>query len=181
MLTEHSNQKLLNSNQIDPKSIQPCLAFLPLDTIKRTLECTTQLAKWHTCVPLQRHWKPRFPHLNVHQLMEPVATDTFFTNCKALGDDTCAQVFYGIQSRMINVYPMKMESHGPVAYEDFLREEGCPTLLRRDNSKCKPVMISQPFGNNSASRMVSLNLTTPIKILQKIKPSNGSNIMPRQF
>ena len=36
---------------------------------------------------------------------------------------------------MINVYPMKTESHGPVAYEDFLREEGCPTLLRRDNSK----------------------------------------------
>ena len=30
---------------------------------------------------------------------------------------------------------MKTESHGPVAYEDFLREEGCPTLLRRDNSK----------------------------------------------
>ena len=36
---------------------------------------------------------------------------------------------------MINVYLMKTERHGPVAYEDFLREEGCPTLLRRDNSK----------------------------------------------
>ena len=94
-------------------------SFPTLDTIKRTLECTTQLAKWHTRVPLQRHWKPRFPHLNVHRLMEPVATDTFFANCKALGGDTCAQVFYGIQSHMINVYPMKTESHGPVAYEDF--------------------------------------------------------------
>ena len=67
--------------------------------------------------------------------MEPVVTDTFWANCKALGGDTCVQVFYGIQSRMINVYPMKTESHGPVAYEAFLREEGCPTLLRRDNSK----------------------------------------------
>ena len=36
---------------------------------------------------------------------------------------------------MINVYPMHSESDGPHAYEDFLREEGCPTLLRRDNSK----------------------------------------------
>ena len=36
---------------------------------------------------------------------------------------------------MINVYPMATESHGPNAYEDFIREEGCPTLLRRDNSK----------------------------------------------
>ena len=50
--------------------------------------------EWHTRVPLQRHWKPRFPHLNVHRFMEPVATDTFFANCKALGGDTCAQVFY---------------------------------------------------------------------------------------
>ena len=74
--------KTVKQQSIDPKVIQPCLAFLPLDTIKRTLECTTQLVKWHTRVPLQRHWKPHFPHLNVHQLMEPVATDTFFANCK---------------------------------------------------------------------------------------------------
>ena len=67
--------------------------------------------------------------------MEPVATDTFFANCKVLGSDTCAQVFHGIQSRMINVYPMRTESYELAAYEDFLKEEGCPTLLRRDNSK----------------------------------------------
>ena len=36
---------------------------------------------------------------------------------------------------MINVYPMTTESEGPQAYEDFIREEGCPKLLRRDNSK----------------------------------------------
>ena len=36
---------------------------------------------------------------------------------------------------MINVYPLTTESEGPNAHEDFIREEGCPTLLRRDNSK----------------------------------------------
>ena len=30
---------------------------------------------------------------------------------------------------------MKTESEGSLAYEDFLREEGCPMILRRDNSK----------------------------------------------
>ena len=80
--------RITKQQSIDLISIQLCLAFLPLDTIK-------------TCVPLQRHWKPCFPHLNVHQPMEPLATDTFFANRKALGGDTCAQVFYGIQSRMI--------------------------------------------------------------------------------
>ena len=44
--------KTVKHQAIDPKAIQPCIAFLP---------CTTQLAKWHTRVPLQRHWKPQFP------------------------------------------------------------------------------------------------------------------------
>ena len=30
---------------------------------------------------------------------------------------------------------MKSENEGPFAYEDFLRHEGCPTILRCDNSK----------------------------------------------
>ena len=123
------------TNNFDFKAIQPCLAYLPIDSIKRTFDCTTQLAKWHTKVPLQKHWQPRFPFLNVHRLSEPVATDTIFANTRALGGDTCAQIFFGIQSHMINVYPMKAEKEGPEAYEDFIREEGCPTILRRDNSK----------------------------------------------
>ena len=80
----------------------------------------------HLC-PSPKTLENMFSHLNIHQLMD--ATDTFFANRKALGGDTCAQVFYGIQSPMINVYPMKTESYGPVAYDDFLREDGCPTLL----------------------------------------------------
>ena len=86
-------------------------------------------------LPFQRHWKPRFPILNMHRFFEPVATDTFFANCQALGGATCRQVFYGIQSHVINFYPIKSENEGPTAYEDFLHLEGCPTLLRRDNSK----------------------------------------------
>ena len=69
---------------MDPIAIQPCLGFLPIDVIKRTLESTTQLAKWHNKVPLQKHWTPRFQFMNVHRLKEPVATDTFFANCRAL-------------------------------------------------------------------------------------------------
>ena len=127
--------KQMRKHHINPKEIQACLAYLPIETVKQTLKCTTQLAKWHVKLPLQKHWKPRFPFLNVHRLREPVATDTFFANCQAIGGHTCAQVFYGIQSHMINVYPIQTESEGPHMYEDFIRDEGCPTLLRRDNSK----------------------------------------------
>ena len=40
--------KTSKQQTIDPKEIQPCLAYLPLDVIKKTLQCTTQLAKWHS-------------------------------------------------------------------------------------------------------------------------------------
>ena len=85
--------KLTKKQPIKPLDVQPCLAYLPIDRIQRTLNCTTQLVKWHLRVPMQRHWKPRFPFMNVHRLREPVATDTFFASCKALGGFTCAQVF----------------------------------------------------------------------------------------
>ena len=37
--------KNAKSQDLNPKAIQPCLGYLPLDVIKRTLDCTTQLAK----------------------------------------------------------------------------------------------------------------------------------------
>jgi hypothetical protein len=36
---------------------------------------------------------------------------------------------------MINVYGMKSESEMPETYKDFIREEGAPNILRRDNSQ----------------------------------------------
>lgn len=36
---------------------------------------------------------------------------------------------------MINVIGMKSESEMPEAYKDFIREEGAPSILRRDNSQ----------------------------------------------
>ena len=99
------------------------------------MDCTTRFAKWIAKLPMTQHYKSRYPFYNLKWLIEAVATDTYFANCKALGGYTCAQVFYGIISHMINVYGMKTESDGPYAYEDFLREEGAPRILRRDNAK----------------------------------------------
>ena len=36
---------------------------------------------------------------------------------------------------MINLYPMKSKAEFPNTYADFLREEGIPTVLRRDGAK----------------------------------------------
>ena len=37
-------------------------------------------------------------------------------------------------SRVINIYGMKSKSEFPQVYADFLRSEGIPTVLRRDNA-----------------------------------------------
>ena len=82
-----------------------------------------------------RHIKSRYPQLNRVRLRETVATDTYFSNVRAYGGATCAQVFYGLLLHMINVYRMRTESEMPEVYKDFLRHEGAPTYLRRDNAQ----------------------------------------------
>jgi hypothetical protein len=104
-----------------------------MDIIRKTLQNTTQLGQTILRFPMQRHIKARFPWLNCNRLRETVATDTYFANVRAIGGATCAQVFYGVQSHMINVYGMKSESEMPDTYMDFIREEGAPSILRRDN------------------------------------------------
>jgi hypothetical protein len=47
---------------------------------------------------------------------------------------------------MINVYGMKSESEMPESYQDFIRDEGAPNILRRDNSQIQ-----------SAKRTTNLN------------------------
>jgi hypothetical protein len=111
------------------------LGYRPVDIVRKTLENTSQLAKTILQFPMRRHMRARFPWLNCNRLRETVATDTYFANVRALGGATCAQVFYGVQSHMINVYGLKSESEMPETYKDFIREEGAPNILRRDNSQ----------------------------------------------
>ena len=111
------------------------LEYRPVDIICKTLDNTTQLATTTLRFPMWQHIKARFPWLNCNQLWETVATDTYFANTHALRGATCAQVFYGIHSHMINIYRMKLESKMPEAYKDFIHDEGIPRILQCDNSQ----------------------------------------------
>ena len=118
----------------DLEKLQPFLGFRPLKVIRETIRNTTQMAQNVVRFPMRQHVKSRFPFLNRRRLRETVATDTYFANRVGIGGITCAQVFFGLQSHMINVNPMRSENQFPEAYEDFIREEGCPSVLRRDNA-----------------------------------------------
>lgn len=55
----------------DIEKLQPRFAYRPLEVIRRTLEGTTQLAKAYFHVPMQRHFKARYPQLNKTRLTNP--------------------------------------------------------------------------------------------------------------
>ena len=122
--------------QIDPEQLRKYLGWRPLDIVKATLEHTTQLAKTSIKYPLQRHFKSRNPFANVHRLNEVVSTDPLFANCKSLDNKfQGAQVFYGLKLHCIDVYGLKSKGEFPRIYKDFIREQGAPSALRRDNAQ----------------------------------------------
>jgi hypothetical protein len=52
--------------------------------------------------------------------------DTLFANCQDVTGKSCAQIFYGITSHMMNVYGMRSKVEVPSVYKDFIQEEGIP-------------------------------------------------------
>ena len=115
------------------EDLQPKLAWKPLEVIQRTLKATTQWAVTKLHFPIKKHHVSRFPWNNRTRLKEIVSMDTVFSPVKGLDGSTCTQVFFGIMSRMINVYhmPSKESIHIVKAYQDFMRYEGIPQSLHR--------------------------------------------------
>ena len=68
-------------------------------------------------------------------LNEVIATDTYFANEKSIEGYHCAQVFFGMTSKMLFVADMKTESEFADVYLDFIRKYAIPSALRRDNAK----------------------------------------------
>jgi hypothetical protein len=121
--------------KIDYGKLSPYFAFRPHDVIHHTLRQTTQLAKSTIHYPMRRHLKSRFQMLRHKRLNEVIATDTYSANEKPIEGYHCAQVFFGMTSKMLYVAGMKTESEFADVYLDFIRKYGIPSALRRDNAK----------------------------------------------
>ena len=116
------------------EALQPRLAWKPLDIIKKTIENTTQWGRIISQYPMKKHHISRFPWNNRRRLREEVAMDTIFMKTTGFDGSTCAQVYVGLMSRMLNVYPMPSKASGYIlkSYQDFMRYEGVPEGLHRD-------------------------------------------------
>ena len=142
----------------NPEDIRHLLGWVPTDTIRKTLEATTQLAKNVLRLPMRRHFKSREPGLNRARLAETYATDTFFAETKAIGGATCAQIFVGTKSMFTKCYGMKKETEAPNTLEDFVRKVGAPFAVRNDNAKAQ---TSERWKNILRRYQINDELTEP--------------------
>jgi hypothetical protein len=84
---------------------------------------------------MRRHLKSRFQMLRTKRLNEVIATDTYFSNEKSIEGYHCAQVPFGMTSKMLYVAGVKTESEFADIYLDFIRKYGIQSALQRDNAK----------------------------------------------
>jgi hypothetical protein len=63
------------------------------------------------------------------RLNEVIATGTYFANEKSIEGYHCAQVFFGMTSKMLYIAGMKTESEFTDVYLDFIRKYGIPSAL----------------------------------------------------
>eukprot|EP00957_Ditylum_brightwellii_P185725 14139999-Ditylum_brightwellii.AAC.1 len=103
--------------EYDYEKLRTLMGWLPLEVVKRTLGCTTQLAMGSLIqLPFRQHHKSRTSQLN-----------TLFSSEPGLGGVTCTQLFVGTSLKLTKVYGMKTENEGPDAFEDLSETMEHPT------------------------------------------------------
>ena len=72
---------------------------------------------------MKKHYQARFPWLtdSYMRLNEIVSTDPIFSSVKGFKGERCGQVYYGLTSHTINVYPMKSKKDFLKTYKEFMR------------------------------------------------------------
>ena len=94
------------------------------EVMKKTLQNTTRFGSINMRIPMRQHYKARNPILQRRRIMEPYATDTWFSTIQSYEGYNCAQIFYGTNSKVTSHYGLRSEQSGPQALLDFFRQEG---------------------------------------------------------
>ena len=93
------------------------------------------MATESTKLPMQRHFKSRYPQLNHSRLGETFSTNTFFSSIKGIERETCAQLYVEKTSLYTKVYGMSSEFQGQDTLESFISEVGASYHIHSDNAQ----------------------------------------------
>ena len=136
--------KSIIPNKPDYEKLRPLFAWTPADRIRDTLKVTTQWYQAEGRILMRKHFKSRFPAANVRRLNEVVATDTFFATVPAYDDGipghsgiTMLQLYVGVTSHYIAIYPMRAKSNMPNTLRSLLQilEHQTPYLATTHSKK----------------------------------------------
>jgi hypothetical protein len=134
--TVEAAPKFVMTSEPDYGQLRPHLGWLPVDTIKKTFERTTQLARMPMSTILKKRYKSPNPALNVHPRDEPVATDTIYSDTPAIDCGiTSAQLFVGTRTHTADVYPIKSDKQFVNTLLDNITQRGTPTKLISDRAQ----------------------------------------------
>ncbi len=135
-LNEQTGERMVKRKEPDYESYRPCLAFAPIDIIKRTFAATTQYARNIYRMPFQKHHNARNPALNVARRQEALAGDIVYSDEPAIDDgSTAAVVFFGRSSYVGDAQGIKSDKEFINALEDNVRRRGAPDKLITDSAK----------------------------------------------
>ena len=128
----------VSTTEPDYESKRRLFAWLPTDVVKRTFESTTQFGRMPMSTYLKKAYKSPYPALNVRRRSEAVATDTVYSNEPAI-DNGCsaAQFFVGLDSLLVDVYPLKTDKQFVNTLEDNIRQRGAPSKLVSDSANAE--------------------------------------------
>jgi hypothetical protein len=134
--TVEAAPKFVMTSEPDYGQLRPHLGWLPVDTIKKTFERTTQLARMPMSTILKKRYKSPNPALNVHPRDEPVATDTIYSDTPAIDCGiTSAQLFVGTKTHTADGYPIKSDKQFVNTLLDNITQHGAPTKLISDRAQ----------------------------------------------
>ena len=141
-LRTNQHQQMVNNTTVSPNepdydSLRKFFLWCTSDRVRRTYENTTQYGRRRTELgpTIRDTYKSPFPAFNVPRRHEPVATDTITASITAVGGYTCAQIFVGRNSHVIDMYPMRSPKEFPGTLEDVIRQRGAMDMLISDNGQ----------------------------------------------
>ena len=108
-----------------------------LETAKRTLNATTQLALRHTLHPIHRRYRTQVAQLRYPRLAPPHGkfhTDIFFTSCPSIHGCPMGQM-YTNDVHFSKFFPMKRKAEAPDTLMAFMQDVGIPSALHSDDAK----------------------------------------------
>ena len=133
-----NTQAQQSSPPIDYTTLSPLLCFSSNDVIEHTLKNTTRFARLDTRIPMRKHFKSRYPALNVRRRNEPVSTDTIFSDVPAIDDGSkAAQYFQGKLTKVRDVYGVKTDAQFVATLEDNIRQRGAMDQLISDRAQAE--------------------------------------------